>query len=42
MSLTHEDIAGFGEAILGRELTLPPFLGCIRPPARFVAIVEPA
>jgi len=32
LSLTHEDIAGFGEAILGRELTLPPFLGCIRPP----------
>jgi AraC-like DNA-binding protein len=33
MSLTCEDVAGFTETILGRELTLPTFLGCIRPAA---------
>jgi hypothetical protein len=34
MSLTHEDLATFGTAIIGRELMAPPCAHRIRPPHR--------
>jgi AraC-like DNA-binding protein len=33
VALTHEDVAAAGEALIGRELTAPPFTHPIKPPA---------